>query len=1123
MLGGIILTPSLLAPVRPIANDASEETNEVIYSNDFSDADSLNDSVLQVAGDATLTWEEEIILSEEETASGIWVIDRENDWDGMDIVLSELDLQEEVEYIIRIDGFVPEGTALLEDSLFTLETVDGYQWLDQVSTEPGDFYTLEGRYSIPEEGIDDFIRIKTNNSAADVDFAILNIEITAEPLMDDEPEEPHVPVGEFALIDFEDGELNGFEPRGGNEVLEVSSEENVTEGGQYSLHVSEREQNWNGPSLNVTDFIHLGQEYAVSAWVKLDAEAGTTVRLSTQVGDGSSASYHTIASQQVSPEDEWVLLEGVYRYSSLGGGYVSIYIEADNESSNFYIDDIDFVLLESEPTEVQTDLTPLKEIYADDFLIGNAVSLGDMEGDRLTLLTHHHNLVTAENAMKPGEQYDDAREFDFSGPNRLVDRVREEELLLHGHVLVWHQQSPSWHHTAEDGSPLPEAEARENMERHIRQTMENYGDQVISWDVVNEALDGNWSDPEDWQSQLRNTGWLQALGPDYVYDAFLYARQVADENGWYDMILYYNDYNDHIQPKARTMYYMVRDINERYATEFPEDDRPLISGVGMQGHYNININPEHVRESLERFIELGVEIGITELDVTTITEGQYVEEEWIRQGYVYARLFKIFKEHADHISRVTFWGLNDSNSWRSERYPLLFDDRLQAKPAYDAVADPDAFLAEHDFGESEANHSYGVFGTPRLGEEEELWNEAPALPITRFQTAWQGATGVGRVLWDEDNLYIRVQVSDGDLDATAEAFHEQDSVEIFIEESGNKAFSYEEGVGQYRVNYLNEVSFNPNQYESGVVSYTEETGNGYIVEMAIPWKTVNPTEERLTIGFDLQINDASNGARQAVAAWNDLTGQGFQDPSVFGDLTLVGSMDEVDEGEEERIDEDETIDISPGETIRLGDGQASVTVPDDLPLGTQLSFRYLTEEDILSLGELVDEDGQALILAGEVVDVEITLPEGQEEYTGEFILELGIFNEFVEENVFVYYFNQEEQVWELRGGEVDADTIRLMVPGFSIYGVFALEEADEEENNEEEETDEASDTGTNQDSSEEENVEGNDDGIEDVESAGPSGERLPLTATNIWSLAAAGVGSVGLGILVKWFRKNKKK
>lgn len=83
-----------------------------------------------------------------------------------------------------------------------------------------------------------------------------------------------------------------------------------------------------------------------------------------------------------------------------------------------------------------------------------------------------------------------------------------------------------------------------------------------------------------------------------------------------------------------------------------------------------------------------------------------------------------------------------------------------------------------------------------------------------------------------------------------------------------------------------------------------ETDTGYTVQLAIPWVTIEP-EPGQEIGFDLQINDANSGNRESIALWNDLTGQGYQNTSVFGELELVGEdvsniESDIDSGENEK-------------------------------------------------------------------------------------------------------------------------------------------------------------------------------------------------------------------------------
>ncbi|HPZ04749.1 MAG TPA: sugar-binding protein, partial [Clostridiales bacterium] len=96
---------------------------------------------------------------------------------------------------------------------------------------------------------------------------------------------------------------------------------------------------------------------------------------------------------------------------------------------------------------------------------------------------------------------------------------------------------------------------------------------------------------------------------------------------------------------------------------------------------------------------------------------------------------------------------------------------------------------------------------------------------------------------------------------------------------------YQEDDGQYRVNFENMATFNPEDIAAGFESAVRVSGSHYIVEMKIPFRIITPKAD-MQIGFDVQINDAKGGVRQSVANWNDASGNGYQDTSVFGTLTL---------------------------------------------------------------------------------------------------------------------------------------------------------------------------------------------------------------------------------------------
>ncbi len=856
-----------------------------IYHETFS---SGNGAATQ-SGGAALTPVTDKTFDGNSDGAALYVSNRANNWDAADFSFSALKLENGKTYTVTVKGYVDQDATVPEGSQAFLQTIGSYSWLAGADFTAGAPFTLKGTYTVDTEK-DEKLRIQSNDAGAAVPFYIGDILITQQ-VIDDGNNPPRPPAVPFTPVTFEDGTAGGFSGRAGTETLTVTDEENHTTGGALSLKVEGRTSTWHGPSLHVEKYIDQGSEYKISAWIKLIEPSSSQLQLSTQVGNGSSAAYVSLAAKTINSSDGWVLYEGTYRYNNVADEYLTIYVESSNNATAaFYIDDISFTVTEAGPIEIQ-DLTPIKDVYQRDFLIGNAVSAEDMQGVRLELLKKHFNAATAGNAMKPDALQRTKGAFTFTDADKLVDKILSEGMEMHGHTLVWHQQSPDWMNTTTDESgntiPLGREEALTNLKTHIKTVVEHFGSRVISWDVVNEAMNDNPQTPADWKASLRQAPWYQAIGDDYIQQAFLAAREVLDQHPDWDIKLYYNDYNLDNQNKSKAVYNMVNEINSNYQENHP--GKLLIDGVGMQGHYMVSTNPANVKLSLERFISLGVEVSITELDIQAGSNYQLSDKLAEAQGYLYAQLFKIFKEHAANIGRVTIWGLDDSTSWRASTNPVIFDKNLQAKLAYYGVIDPDKYMEEHlPTVPQDARKSTAKYAAPVIdGIVDNAWSNAPEIPVNQFQMAWQGATGIAKALWDDENLYVLVQVSDAQLDKSSANTYEQDSVEVFVDENNGKTSFYQEDDGQYRVNFDNETSFNPSGIAAGFVSATKVSGTNYIVEMKIPFKTVNPQEDS-TIGFDVQINDAKDGARQSVAAWNDTTGNGYQDTSGYGMLTLAG-------------------------------------------------------------------------------------------------------------------------------------------------------------------------------------------------------------------------------------------
>lgn len=148
-----------------------------------------------------------------------------------------------------------------------------------------------------------------------------------------------------------------------------------------------------------------------------------------------------------------------------------------------------------------------------------------------------------------------------------------------------------------------------------------------------------------------------------------------------------------------------------------------------------------------------------------------------------------------------------------------------------------------------------------------------------------GAKAKIRTLWDQDYIYGLFEVTDSKLDKSSKAAHEQDSIETFIDENNGRSASYDSDDAQYRVNYANEQSGGGNIDLTKFKSSAKITDNGYVIEIAIPLK--NKAEADEVLGFDAQVNDATEGKRTGVNSWCDSTGQTWSNMANVGNLKLV--------------------------------------------------------------------------------------------------------------------------------------------------------------------------------------------------------------------------------------------
>jgi len=339
----------------------------------------------------------------------------------------------------------------------------------------------------------------------------------------------------------------------------------------------------------------------------------------------------------------------------------------------------------------------LKDVFKDYFMIGAALNQAQSSGKDMfsvNLVKKHFNTVTPENILKWESVHPEPEKYNFEPADIFVDFGKKNNLFIVGHTLIWHNQTPKWVFEDEQGNPVDRETLLNRMRSHIHTVIGRYKGRINGWDVVNEALD------ED--GTLRQSQWLEIIGDDYLIKAFEFAHE-ADP----DAELYYNDYSLENEPKRNGAIKLIKKLLA---------EGVKIDGVGLQGHYKMDWpTTSQLDSTIKAFAALGIKIMITELDVDVlpydwqnhgadITLNIELQEKLnpyknglpdsVQQSLAkrYASLFDVLTNNNETVSRVTFWGVSDKDSWLNNwpvrgrmNYPLLFDRKGEPKPAFEAV------------------------------------------------------------------------------------------------------------------------------------------------------------------------------------------------------------------------------------------------------------------------------------------------------------------------------------------------------------------------------------------------------------------------------------------------------
>ena len=695
--------------------------------------------------------------------------------------------------------------------------------------------------------------------------------------------------------DFSDSDCSMWTVDSGDAVISSAESDEVIVGDITSYGViSKRTSPYDCFSQDVTDVVELGHTYAFEFYAMLsdDYEGAPSdqrqVDFAPYIVSGSDTNYlgsysaelSGTVSKQLEP-GEWTKFSGTFKVACAGSlDKVVIrlleqgtnYGEGDCVKGEYYVTAVSLIDMNLPTATIEQNIPNLKDSFIEDFdndmKAGVSITGSEISDEQLMqLVTKHFNAVTLGNELKPdsmfgynngacaetetttlnGETFE-VPVLDFSRAEKILDYIYDwnqenpdDIIMVRGHVLVWHSQTPEWffHEDYDKTKPYVTPEVMNlRLEWYIKSVLEHftgedskYNGMFYGWDVVNEAVSDSTgtyrSDTEAGSDSLsddthgsKSSWWKVYQSNEFIINAFIYANRYAPA----EVELYYNDYNECQPGKVEPILELLNAVKDAEGTR--------IDGMGMQGHYMIDSpSVDQFMEAARQYAAVVGQVQLTELDIRASayfdgTEAT-LQDEYTRQAHRYKEIYDAMKELAAegvNFGGMTVWGVIDGNSWlqgnagvgggadgTQVQCPLLFDDNYQAKPAFWAMVDPTKLKPATQVVDvfKSINDDFSSANVYTFGNDDVEINFAP--------------------IWSDGLFKVQVTVSDATDNGAA------DNVTLYLDKYNSKT----SGINPAAVT-INRVDATP-------------VDGGYMVILE---NDILPDSS--VIGFDIVVNDNGN-------------------------------------------------------------------------------------------------------------------------------------------------------------------------------------------------------------------------------------------------------------------------
>lgn len=177
------------------------------------------------------------------------------------------------------------------------------------------------------------------------------------------------------------------------------------------------------------------------------------------------------------------------------------------------------------------------------------------------------------------------------------------------------------------------------------------------------------------------------------------------------------------------------------------------------------------------------------------------------------------------------------------------------------------------------------------GNADDLWTNVESNPIANV--AYTPASDEAdfsagfKAMYDNEALYVLVDVTDDKLVNDSDDFWLDDTVEVFLDADNSKSNSYDEDDYQYNFSWdsssptLGETKHDKTE---GVKYAFAKTDAGYRLEVKLPWSTLGTDPQTASqIGLDVHVNDDDDGGdRDTKLMWCTMEDNAWQRPDALG-------------------------------------------------------------------------------------------------------------------------------------------------------------------------------------------------------------------------------------------------